>query len=636
MIGTNENKLLNFIKYSPILFITIIAILVNVLVFIQNDINFKKNIKKDREHFIETQKILVKGEVEKVYNNILLERADIEKNLKEQIKQKVYEAHSIVNNLYEKYKHLGEKEVLNIIKESLRDVRFNEGRGYFFIDDINGIKQLQPINPEYEGKNYLEFKDARGYQFVKTISSTIKEKSERFDEYYWPKPGTKKAYKKISFYKTFEPLQFAIGAGEYVDEFTKKLQHHLLMNRIKKVSFGKNGYIFVTDYNGKYLTHIKDEYIGVNRLHLKDNNGFEITKEIIQKAQEGEGFISYVATVMPQTGKPAQKTTFIKGFSDWNWAIGAGFYEEELNAVLQKKEKELNELNKEYTKRIFLISIVLSVFLIIISIYISKILRKFFLKYNNRIAREMESNRKKDNLLYQQSKMAAMGEMLANIAHQWRQPLSVITTITTSMKLQKELGINDDATELKYLDNITKNAEYLSHTIDDFRDFFKTDKNIINVNIKDIIDRTFLLLSSKLKDKNVELIRNVQSIEINTIENELVQILINIINNAEDALKNNTIKIIVIDVYAQEDELIIKIKDNAGGIKEDVLPRIFEPYFTTKHKSQGTGLGLYMVKEIVIRHMSGNIEVHNVSFKHKKLECTGAEFSITLPKDLNR
>ena len=635
LIGSNEKKLLNFIRYSPIVFITIIAIIVNILVLLQNEINFQKNIEKERKHFIQTQKVLVQNEVQKVYDNILLERADIEQNLKKTIRQKVYEAYDIVSNLYHKYHHLGEKKVLQIIKDALRNVRFNDGRGYFFIDNINGIKILQPINPEFEGKSFLEFKDKHGYQFVKTIAQTIQDNTERFDEYYWPKPGSQKAYKKISFYKTFEPLQFVIGTGEYLDEFTKKVQHHLLINRIKKVTFGKNGYVFVVDYDGVYLSHYKDEYIGMNRFDLEDKNGFKITQEIIHTAKQNEGFISYVGTIMPQTGKAAKKTTFVKGLDDWQWAIAAGFYEDELNAKLLEKEKELQLLNREYTKRILMISIVLSVFLIIISIYISSILRKFFLNYNQRIRQELNENRKKDHLLNQQTKMAAMGEMLANIAHQWRQPLSVITSIASSMKVQKELGVNTCESEMKYLDDISKNAEYLSHTIDDFRDFFKSDKNIVQLNIKDVIDKTCQLLSSKLQDKHIQIILEVESTQIRTIENELIQILMNIINNAQDALIKNSTRLIMINAHSKEQQLVITVTDNAGGIDEQLLSRIFEPYFTTKHQSKGTGLGLYMVKEMITRHMHGNIEVENVSFTYAQHAYKGAKFTLTLPKNID-
>ncbi len=631
MLYDNEKQLLNFIRYSPVVFITFIAILLNILIYVENSVNFQKEIKKEKENFIQTQKVIVQKEVEKAYNMILFERADIEENLKKDIKDRVYGAYTIIESIYNNYKHLGDKKVLELIKNALRDIRFNEGRGYFFIDDINGVKQLQPINPEFEGKSFLEFKDAKGYQFVKTISQTIKDKTERFDEYYWTKPQIKdKAFKKISFYKTFAPLNFAIGAGEYLDEFTKKVQIHLLNNRINKIRFGENGYVFIVNYDGKFLTHIQNKLKDKTYLDLTDINGVFLIKKIINIAKEGDGFLTYTDVEMPQTGKVEKKTTYVKGLSDWNWAIGAGFYEKELSPRIAQKELELKEVNQDSFNKILLGSLLTSICFIILSVYISKILQGYFIRYNKRIAKEVDENRRKDNVLYQQSKMAAMGEMIANIAHQWRQPLSVITSLSTSMQLQKELDISDKKSEIQGLENITKNAEYLSHTIDDFRDFFKSHKEKTNIDVKSIIDKTLTLLNSKLIDKDINIIQNIENVQLNVIENELIQLLINLINNAEDALVDiEGKKIVFVSTSIKKDKFIIKIKDNAGGVPTNILPRIFEPYFTTKHKKQGTGIGLYMVKEIISRHMGGSIDVKNTSYSYENKEYKGAEFTIT-------
>ncbi len=635
MLQDNEKQLLNFIKYSPVVFITFIAILLNILIYVENSINFQKEIQKEKENFIHTQKIIVQKEVEKAYNMILFERADIEKNLKKDIKDKVYGAYAIVEGIYKKYHYLGKEKVLELIKTALRDVRFNEGRGYFFIDDINGVKQLQPINPEFEGKSFLEFKDAKGYQFVKTIAQTVKDKTERFDEYYWHKPQIKdRAFKKISFYKTFVPLNFAIGAGEYLDDFTKKVQNHLLNNRIRKIRFGENGYVFVVNYEGKFLSHIQDSFHNQNRLDLLDKYGVALTKEIIKIARLGDGYLTYTGVAMPQTGNIEKKTTYVKGLEDWNWAIGAGFYEKELAQRLQQKEEELKKVNQAYFNKILLASLFVSILLIILSVYISKVLQGYFIRYNQRIAKEVEENRKKDNVLYQQSKMAAMGEMIANIAHQWRQPLSVITSLSTSLQLQKELGISDKKTEVAGLENITKNAEYLSHTIDDFRDFFKSNKEKSWAEVNAIINKTLLLLSSKLKDKEIEIIQDIQNVQLHVIENELIQLLMNIINNAEDAfVENRGEKFIFVTTRVDNNRFTISIKDNAGGIPTHIISRVFEPYFTTKHKKQGTGIGLYMVKEIVTRHMGGSIDVINTTYTYENQTYKGAEFSISFTND---
>jgi len=246
---------------------------------------------------------------------------------------------------------------------------------------------------------------------------------------------------------------------------------------------------------------------------------------------------------------------------------------------------------------------------------------------------EIEKNRQSDNILAQQAKMAAMGEMIGNIAHQWRQPLSVITTAASGVKIEHEMNMLTDKRLIESLDGITKSAKHLSSTIDDFRDFFKQDKEKNTFNITNTISKTLSLISNQLQNNEIEIIQDVESIEIYALENELIQVLINVLNNSRDELlnKENQKLLIFIDVYKQNDTIFILVKDNAGGIKDNIINRIFEPYFTTKHKAQGTGIGLYMSEEIISKHMNGTISASNETFTYENEDYKGALFTIKLP-----
>ena len=239
----------------------------------------------------------------------------------------------------------------------------------------------------------------------------------------------------------------------------------------------------------------------------------------------------------------------------------------------------------------------------------------------------------KENILNHQSKMAAMGEMIENIAHQWRQPLSLISTAATGAKLKKDFGNLSDSDFYETMDIINNSAQHLSNTIDDFRNFFSNEKKASFFDVNTPIEKVLYLVSSKLKNRKIEIIKNTQKIEIIGLVNEFIQVLVNIINNALDAFEENNLekKLIFIDIYKEENNLILKIKDNAGGIKETIINRIFEPYFTTKHKSQGTGIGLYMSNEIIKKHMNGNISVSNKEYIYDNVKYIGAEFKIELP-----
>ena len=243
--------------------------------------------------------------------------------------------------------------------------------------------------------------------------------------------------------------------------------------------------------------------------------------------------------------------------------------------------------------------------------------------------------KEQEKLIIQQSRLASMGEMIANIAHQWRQPLSIISTLATGIKLEKELAISNEQSEIDSLDMINQNAQYLSQTIDDFRNYFKKSNYMNTIFTNNLLDKTLKLIAPRLKDKNIEIIMNNENIEIETYENELVQIYINIINNAIDAFEDfkevDYSKYIFIEIKKTDSSLEIKIKDNAGGIEDEIMNRIFEPYFTTKDEKQGTGLGLFMCNEIVTKHLKGDIQALSSTFSYEGKEYKGTTFKITLP-----
>jgi len=249
-----------------------------------------------------------------------------------------------------------------------------------------------------------------------------------------------------------------------------------------------------------------------------------------------------------------------------------------------------------------------------------------------RIQEEVENNIKIQEQLFKSEKLASMGEMIGNIAHQWRQPLSVISTASTGMKMQKEFDTLTDENFIHSCDLINDNAQYLSKTIDDFRNFIKGNRKKELFNIKDDIKSFLHLVEGPIKNHNINLILNLEdNIEMNGYKNELIQCLINIFNNAKDVLRDKETKYIFLSTSTQENNAVITIKDNGGGIPEDILPRIFEPYFTTKHQSQGTGLGLHMTYNLIVDGMHGTIEASNVNYEYEKKHYTGAEFTITLP-----
>ncbi|MGB5868025.1 MAG: DUF3365 domain-containing protein [Arcobacteraceae bacterium] len=240
----------------------------------------------------------------------------------------------------------------------------------------------------------------------------------------------------------------------------------------------------------------------------------------------------------------------------------------------------------------------------------------------------------KDKLLFEQSKLASMGEMIGNIAHQWRQPLSIISTSATGMLVQKQYNLLTDEQFEKSCNLIDENAQYLSKTIDDFRNFIKGDREKVNFNLYEHIDIFLQLVNSSIKTYHIEVIKDVnKNIYLDGYTNELVQCFINIFNNAKDVLKDidENERLFFIKAHKENEKIIISLVDSGRGIPVSVLPRIFEPYFTTKHKSQGTGIGLHMTYNMIVDGMGGKLDAANIEYEYQGKKYKGAEFKITLP-----
>jgi signal transduction histidine kinase len=636
MLSKNEKKILKLIKYAPVLIVGFFSIFITYLIFLDKNVQYNRDINDLKNRFLDENINRITIEVNRTYKYIQHEKANSEERLKSLIKDKVKEAHKNMTFIYEKYKDIESKEkIINRIKDSLRNYRFNQNRGYFYIYEKTGKNIMLPSQPYMESEDFWNHQDLKGSFIIQDMVHLLEKESEPFYEWYWYKPGDNTSQrKKIGVVKEFKPYELFIGTGEYIDDFENELKEKIL-SYIHTLKYSDNGYVFIVDYNGKYLSHIKKEYIGLNRISLKDKNGFMITKEIINTAKEGSGFLKYIGTIKPETKLPSEKTTYVKGFDDWKWSIATGFYTDELEKKVEIKQEEIRKRNADDIFNFFTISSIFIFIFIVLSFYISKILEKQFSKYKKEVSKQIRENRQKDTMLAQQSKMAAMGEMLQNIAHQWRQPLSLISTVSTGVKFNKEHGVLNDESLLASMDRINESTKYLSQTIEDFMDFFNPNKKRVFFNLNTTINKVINLLELQFNQNSIDIILEIDDLEVYGYENELIQVIINICNNSRDELVKSSLekKLILIKTQKKNNKVCITIKDNAGGIDQNIIDRIFEPYFTTKHKSQGTGIGLYMSQEIIVKHMNGSLTAKNVNFSPDNVKGKGAMFTITLDLD---
>lgn len=286
--------------------------------------------------------------------------------------------------------------------------------------------------------------------------------------------------------------------------------------------------------------------------------------------------------------------------------------EVELKKELEEKYNELEFLNTTLEQRVQ---------------DQTKQLKKLNATLEQRVEEEVEKNRQNQKVLFWQSRMASLGQMLANIAHQWRQPLTELSLTLFNMK--KSLNENNVEKINLYYNDSKSVIKNMSETIDDFTNFFNPNKPKEKFLLKDSIDESLQIIKKTIQKENVSIRTVFNDYSVLGVSNELSQVIINLIKNSIDAFNKNELSsrliIIKIDktVISEKDFAVLSITDNAGGIEEEVAQNVFDPYFTTKHSSMGTGLGLFMSKMIIEQSLNGTMQLNRLK--------DGICFNITIP-----
>jgi len=360
-----------------------------------------------------------------------------------------------------------------------------------------------------------------------------------------------------------------IGTGEFL-KFTTQAISSEMLEYIKDNANFKYGHFFISNS--------KNELI----FHPKDKNNSDIDRFRMEGIYEDDKQIAFTAYV-----------------AQYDWYITAvknmSEIRENINKLKMKNEIKFNNDIKTNSSLI-ITTLILS---LIFSLYLSSIVNKMLKKYEDEIK---NSN---DKLIFQ-SRQALIGELFSMIAHQWRQPINKIASIIVYLRFN--LSSNNKNILLdKKLQEIENSIEFMSETIDDFRTFYKPKNIKENINLANLIIKAISFIQDNINKKNISLLKNIKNINYNIYSNEFLQVIINIINNACDAVKQNGT--IQIDLYEKDNIIYLNIKDDGIGIQKELLQKVFDPYFSTKKDSMG--LGLYMCKMIVQKHLNGDIKVQS-------------------------
>ena len=491
---------------------------------------------------------------------------------------------------------------------------------------------------------------AISYFYVDNTYNNFEQEMKKFEEeYYLEKKKTLK--KEIN--TVIDILNYNVTKSNLNDEELKQDAIRLLNN----ITFeeNKSNYFFVyevknmqggDDFATLVVNPNRQDLVGaLISTKYEDADGKRFREDFLRDIRTyNESFTQY-SYKKPETNDTKQKLSYFKYYKKWNWIIALGIYTDDIEEEIAIKKRNLKiKIKDQVVQNIVLFAMFLSI-AILISIFISQKIDEVLKNYENKVKlnaeelkelnesleikvlNEIEKNREREQLLIQKSKFIALGEMISNIAHQWRQPLSELSSILMFIRFRQSIEKLDKDTMSQKLNEADKVLDFMSHTIDDFRNFFISKKEKEEFLLYEVVNIVINIISSTLVNYNIKLEIDIdKTIVLNTYLNEYEQVLLNIINNAKDELIEKKIKnpSIKIKAIKEKDNIVLYIEDNGKGILIEPKSKIFEPYFTTKDHSHGTGIGLYMSKIIVEKNMNGKLSVENTK--------NGARFAIFLPK----
>ena len=367
MPGPVHNKSISLSNFkSTMVFLTAAFILSGFGLFYIEYKDFSREEDLIRQELLDSIKARLVDQVNWTIQYIGKMHSISESRARERLEESVNEAYKLAEGIYlSSHGAKSEDAIKNIVKEALRNVRFNKGRGYYFIVDLSGVEQLFPLDPELEGKNILDYKDPNGKMVIKDIIDIAKSDSRGFYEYSWPKPGATGVYKKISYIRLFEPLGWIIGAEDYYEDMEDEVKKDVI-EVIGNASYGKDSYVYVFQFDGYYLSHIDKKYLGQSLLHIEDSRGLRVNERLLDIGRQPDGgFLEYYWK-KPSTNVEIPKIAYAKSYEGWGWIVGTGVYTDDIgHQIALRRDKFINqELYKlGLLGTIFAISWALSAFL---------------------------------------------------------------------------------------------------------------------------------------------------------------------------------------------------------------------------------------------------------------------------------
>jgi len=642
MDSNKRNNTKSFIW--PILSLAIVSIVlvssintyVNISI-LENNMN--KDIENYKNEYLQKNKNDIYNRVHSVEESIKFQSEKIESKVRKALKDRIETALSIAQFVYSEEKgKFSVSELKQRIAHYLSAITFNEGRGYYFSYDNATNVILGHAIKKLVTKDMTEFRDIKKQNLINLYAKKLKKDKIAFAKIYFKKPGdTKREFPKLVCVTKFEPLDMVIGTGEYLDVIEQETKKFIL-DRYSIDNWDKKDYILIYDVLSLNDTDMlatlilnpnNPELVGKKiDINDKDAKGNLFVKTILSDMiKKGESYIKYWHK-QPNMTEIKSKMSYMYYDKNWNWIIRSEFNFDDLVASVESKQKAISSYTKkmvlETIKITILLSLIMIFFALLISVRIDRVIKSYIMKLSaqslelkklnesleEQVIEKTKQNMKQMDILQQQSKMAQMGEMIGAIAHQWRQPLNVVSISIQNLLYDFEDGhLNNEKYINTFIEKNKKTIKFMSETIDDFRSFFRIDKVKKHFNVKDATQSIVDMQAIQLKNLDINLEINGEAFVCYGLQSEYLQVVLNLINNAKDALIEASTKNPMIHIVLHHNSICVQ--DNAGGVPIGIIDRVFDPYFTTKEQGKGTGMGLYISKMIIEENMGGTISVEN-------------------------
>jgi len=580
------------------LVIFVLSLIVAYL-FISIEIDeFKKHLHTFESTLIQREKHSIKTMTDNLVNDILEEKRTAQEEIRRRVKSQTMIIYELIQSILAQNTFKSKDEIMHIVLKTIRAITIGNDVD-FYIFDAYGTLLFNSNNGIGEGENFIDFKDINGEQFVSDIVH-----KNAFVEYAWFVPNESIISRKITYSKKVAPLNIVIGSGAFLDRQYSIKQS--LDAKIHRKKLNKNEFIFV--YEILTLNHIpKDSKLIVQKNITTDQKTLQAMKEVLVMSDYTAGRYHHYD----------HKILYATFLAKDRMFIASGVDLKAISNIFDNERKKSRENLKKKIVSLGINILIVALIFFILSYMISKRIEQIFKNYRINIADSQQ-------LLIQKSKMAAMGEMIGNITHQWRQPLSQISGLFHDIESAYEYRELDKKYLSGRVDEANDLLEYMSETMEEFKHFFNPDTEVEIFTLTEGIEKALKMIRASFKAHNIIIVMHVDSdVHIEGLLNAFSQVILNILSNAKEIALLRAVQEPVIEIKSKVDTgyVYLSIQDNCGGIEAEILDKIFEPYVTSKY-TYGTGIGLYMSKLIIENKMHGKIYVRN--------NAQGAVFTLKL------